>query len=135
MKYYEMKRIAGKYRRNQTPAEKLLWSYIRKGQLAGRKFLRQHPLIYESRGNEHFFYIPDFYCAAEKLVIEVDGSVHCDQVERDKHRDEILKSRGIRILRIQNQILTEIEVVLAKIKAQFAGNPPSLPEGRGLGGG
>jgi very-short-patch-repair endonuclease len=92
-------------------------------------------LIYESRGNEHFFYIPDFYCAAEKLVIEVDGSVHWDQVERDKHRDEILKSRGIRILRIQNQELTEIEVVLAKIKAQFAGNPPSLPEGRGLGGG
>lgn len=52
MKYYEIKRLASKLRRNQTPSEKLLWSYLQKRQLQGRKFNRQHPVIYESNKNE-----------------------------------------------------------------------------------
>ena len=49
-------------------------------------------------------YIVDFYCAAKKLVIEVDGSQHYDDagVIYDKKRDEFLKSNGITVLRYSN---------------------------------
>ena len=87
MRYYEIKKIASKLRRNQTPSEKLLWSYLRNRQLNGREFNRQHPIIYESNKNEHFFFIPDFYCDKEKLIIEVDGEIHMNQIEKDNRRD------------------------------------------------
>ena len=35
----------------------------------------------------------DFYCHAAGLVVEVDGSVHTDQVDYDRERDEILYGR------------------------------------------
>jgi very-short-patch-repair endonuclease len=56
---------AKELRRNSTPAEKKLW------QNCFRTFplrvLRQRPIDY---------FIVDFYCAALKLVIEVDGESH-----------------------------------------------------------
>jgi len=120
MKYYEIKKLASRLRRNQTPSEKLLWSSIRNRQLYGRKFNRQHPIIYESNKNEHFFFIPDFYCDKEKLIIEVDGGIHINQTERDKHRDEILKDNGYKVLRINNIELLDIEEVLMRIAQEFA---------------
>jgi very-short-patch-repair endonuclease len=48
MKWVEIKEIATKLRNNPTPSEILLWSVIRNKQLIGRKFLRQHPIIYDS---------------------------------------------------------------------------------------
>ena len=105
MKYYEIKKIARRLRSQQTPAEKTLWNYIRERKLMGRKFLRQHPIIYESKRNNHFFYIPDFYCMKEKLVIELDGPVHDYQKERDFRRDQILRSQNLKVLRIKNEEL------------------------------
>ena len=55
--------MAGQLRRDETKAEKLLWSKLRNKQL-GVKFRRQHPL---------YSYIVDFYCHSHRLVIEVDG--------------------------------------------------------------
>ena len=119
MEYYKIKKIAARLRNNQTPEEKLLWSNIRKRKLKGRKFLRQHPIIYESNKSEHFFYIPDFYCASEKLIIELDGKIHDYQKERDKKRDSILKDRELKMLRIKNEELQDIEKVLNKISKMF----------------
>ncbi len=59
-------KLAGELRKNQTPAEKALWQALRKRNLRGHKFRRQHPV-------GHF--IVDFYCHSSKLVIEVDGSI------------------------------------------------------------
>ena len=68
--------LARELRKNSTPAEKLLWAELRNRKLNGVKFFRQHPLIYEEdRGRLHFF-IPDFYSAEQKLVIELDGKIH-----------------------------------------------------------
>jgi very-short-patch-repair endonuclease len=53
-------------RRGLTPTEACLWTQLKKGsRLNGRKFRRQH-----SVGQ----YVLDFYCPAEKLAVELDGT-------------------------------------------------------------
>lgn len=119
MKYHEIRKISRRLRKQQTPAEKTLWTYIRNRQLYGRKFLRQHPIIYESNRNNHYFFVADFYCKEEKLVIELDGPIHNYQREKDKRRDLILKSRNLNVLRIKNEELVNINRVLEKITRSF----------------
>ena len=116
MKYSEIKARATELRKDPTSAEKLLWQNLRKQKLNGRKFLRQHPIIYESRGNEHFYFIPDFYCAEAKLAVELDGKIHERTIERDANRDAILNSLGIRVLRIKNDELKDMVSVLKRIE-------------------
>ena len=67
------------------------------------EFLKTLPLTVNRQkviGN----YIVDFYCAAAKLVIELDGSQHYEESgkEADRVRDEYLKSVGIKVLRYSN---------------------------------
>jgi very-short-patch-repair endonuclease len=59
------------------------------------------------------FFIVDFYLPRpHKLVIEVDGKYHEDRRDYDTRRDEYLKSRGFRVLRIKNEeILNTIDNV------------------------
>ena len=116
MQYSEIKEKASKLRNNPTYEEKLLWNYLRKQKQKGQKFLRQHPIIYERSGSEYFCFIPDFYCSKLKLAIELDGEIHKSTVAHDLKRDEILKSMGIKILRIKNEELIDIEKVLNKIE-------------------
>ena len=121
MKWIEIKEIASKLRNNPTEAEEILWRIVRNRQLLGRKFLRQHPVLYEINrfNNDFFFFIPDFYCASEKLVIELDGPIHNFQKERDYKRDEILRSKGLKVLRINNNELKNIEFIKLKIISKF----------------
>ncbi len=94
-------------RKNQTEAEKLLWQKLRYKQL-GHKFNRQ--FIFDDK------YILDFYCAGKKLVIELDGEQH-NECEKDKLRDEYLKSRGCKVLRFwNNELMNNIEGCLLFIK-------------------
>lgn len=115
------KEIATKLRNNPTYSEKKLWKHIRNKQLSGRKFLRQHPIIYDSdrNKNEYFFFIPDFYCPAENLIIELDGHIHDFQKEKDHNRDLILSENNLRVLRIKNEELNEIENVKIRIMNMF----------------
>lgn len=79
----------------------------------GRKFKRQHGI-----GN----YIVDFYCASEKLIIELDGEVHShpDQINYDRRRDEFLRKLGFTILRIDNELVfCNIPEVLRLIGLMF----------------
>jgi len=119
MKYYHIKDIKQKLRNSPTQSEKLLWKHIRNRQLLGRKFLRQHAIIYDSNSNDHFFFIPDFYCEAEKLAIELDGKIHEYHKKKDSNRDEILSDMDIKVLRIKNEELQAIPVVLQKICNSF----------------
>ncbi len=79
------------FRRALSPPEVKLWSRIRRRQLAGLRFRRQHPI-----GP----YSADFYCDEARLIVELDGSAHRERVERDRARDEFIQSRGILTLRI-----------------------------------
>ena len=49
-------------------------------------------------------YIVDFYIASHKLVIELDGSQHCDPDKQnyDARRDAYLQSLGLTVLRYSN---------------------------------
>ncbi len=94
---------ARELRRNATEAERLLWQHLRRLQLHGYRFRRQHPL-----GE----YILDFFCFEKALAIELDGNEHLQQVEYDSERTKWLESQGIQVLRFQNaQVLQEIEAV------------------------
>jgi len=49
-------------------------------------------------------YIADFYCHQAKIVVELDGSQHCDpgKIEYDQERTEYLRSQGLEVLRFSN---------------------------------
>lgn len=93
--------------------EAVLWNEL-KGAKLGQSFRKQHPL-----GP----YVADFYCSPAKLVIEVDGEAHdhVDRLVRDNARDDFIRSRGYRLLRIPaREILTNMDGVLRHIAAQIA---------------
>ncbi len=93
-------------RRNMTDAERLLWQHLRAHRLQGAKFKRQQPL-----GN----YIVDFVCFETKLVVEVDGGQHLDNVQ-DEQRDAWLRGQGFEVLRFwNNEVLTQRDAVLERI--------------------
>lgn len=100
-------------RNNATSTEKYLWNFLKSKQLLGRKFRRQHSI-----GS----YIVDFYCASEKLTIELDGEVHNhpNQIIYDRRRDAFLKKLGFRILRVDNELVfCNVMEVLRLIAARF----------------
>ncbi|KAG1702939.1 hypothetical protein GQR58_004423 [Nymphon striatum] len=79
-------------RKNPTDAEAILWNILRGKRLEGMRFRRQHPIE---------TYIVDFICLEEKLIIEVDGSQHANNVY-DEKRDAMLKQSGFTVLRFWN---------------------------------
>lgn len=114
--------LARELRKNQTKAEKIFWFELKQNSFFGEKFLRQHPIFYNAHHNVADFFIPDFYCAKHKLIIEIDGSIHLEQKEYDEYRDNLLTELGYTILRFTNtqvetDIFTVLETIEQKIKA------------------
>jgi very-short-patch-repair endonuclease len=103
-----MKQLARTLRKQQTNAEKLLWSRLRSRQLEGCKFRRQQPI-----GP----YIADFLSLEPKLIIELDGGQHAEQQEQDNQRTRYLQALGYRVLRFWNhEVLNDLEAVLEAIR-------------------
>jgi very-short-patch-repair endonuclease len=100
---------ARELRRAMTPAEGALWQRLRGNRLNGRHFRRQQVIT---------GFIVDFYCHAAGVIVNVDGVVHEGMAEYDRERDETLKARGFRIVRLRNdEVLGNIEAALAIIEA------------------
>ena len=99
-------------RKEATPAENLLWQKtLRSRQLNGHKFLRQKPI-----GP----YVVDFYCAELKLVIEIDGDSHDQQLSYDAQRTAFLESLGLRVLRYANRdILNNLPGIYEHLQTQL----------------
>ncbi len=122
--------LAKVLRQNLTDAERALWYRIRAQRLVGLKFKRQEPM-----GR----YIVDFVCHESKLIIELDGGQHADQVLADTLRTRFLESRGYHVLRFWNdEVLKNMEVVLevvlsqASLRRQHSPSPQPLSrQGRG----
>ena len=108
--------LARELRKNPTNAEKVFWEYVRKRRLEGLRFLRQFPIIHEERDEKLYFYIADFYCSEKKLIIELDGPVHDFQKEADYNRDFVLEKMGLKVLRIKNDELQDIDLVFERIR-------------------
>ena len=112
-------------RQSGTDAERKLWYQLRAGRLNGMKFRRQHPIPP---------YIVDFYREARKLVVELDGSQHNEEVDRERTR--FLEAQGLKVLRYwDNEVLQQMEAVLEAI-VDIADSrtltPTPLPTGEGL---
>lgn len=119
MNYAQIKEYARSLRKNQTPAEEKLWKHLRNKQIEGRTFLRQHPVLCRFSDTEYFYFIPDFYCHKELLIIELDGSVHDHLVMKDSQREAILLKAGYNILRFKNEELNQIDQVLKTVESHF----------------
>jgi very-short-patch-repair endonuclease len=108
-----------------TDVENKLWYHLRGGRLNGVKFRRQHPIPP---------YVVDFYCHANKLVIELDGMQHSE--EADRQRTQFLERRGLTVLRFTNhEVLLQQEAVLEaiwKLLERPPLTPTPLPAGEGL---
>jgi len=104
-----LKLTSQKLRNEMTAAERVLWSRLRKKQLAGMTFYRQKPLL---------GYVVDFYCAKVSLVVELDGQQHFEKEQKlyDEQRSRELQSLGIRVVRFSNrQVMDELEQVVEQI--------------------
>jgi len=90
-----------------TDAELRLWMRLRREQIPGFRFRRQVPI-----GS----YVADFACLQAHLVVEVDGSQHAKDVERDQRRTTWLASQGYRVIRFwDNEVLLETDGVVERI--------------------
>jgi very-short-patch-repair endonuclease len=108
-----IKNLRQALRHSPTEAEARLWSKLRRSQLAGKKFRRQHSI-----GN----YVLDFYCPEVRLAVELDGSVHSHPVatERDIARTRFLEELNVRVLRFENRLVFEnLEGVMESIKSHL----------------
>jgi len=83
-------------RKNMSDTELKFWYRINRNQL-GVKFRRQQPI-----GP----YIVDFICHSLKLVIELDGDQHINNIEYDNKRTQYIESQGYMLIRIPNAYLT-----------------------------
>ena len=118
-----LKLISRRLRSEMTENERLLWSRLRRKQLHGIQFYRQKPI-----GG----YIVDFYAPAARLVVEVDGSQHQDNIhaQNDVHREESLKSQGLRVLRFTNlQVLQELDSVVGVVAEALKSPLPPFTKG------
>ncbi len=106
--------VARHLRKNQTQAEALLWSRVRAKSLGNYRFGRQHEIC---------GFIVDFVCPERKLVIELDGSQHVDDVEVDIRRTSVIETDGFQILRFWNkEVFENLEGVLERILVELGGS-------------
>ena len=108
---------ARKLRRKMSLPEGLLWNRLR-GKPMDLKFRNQHPVE---------DYILDFYCAAKRIGIEIDGISHDmgDRPARDVRRDAHLRSLGIEVIRIAAaQVLKDADAAAESIVRYCLNSPP-----------
>ena len=91
--------------------EAVLWTFLQKRQLLGKKFRRQ-----QSIGP----YVVDFYCRECRVIVELDGQRHYEPLaeEYESERTRYLEQEfGMKIVRFENKGLYENpEAVLETIK-------------------
>ena len=70
MTYQQKADAADRRRRHPSRAEKILWQELKERKLGGFRFVREAEIL---------GWWADFYCAAGRLIVEVDGKEHGDQ--------------------------------------------------------
>ncbi len=112
--YYKLlKEFSKQHRNKSTETENILWQQIRDKQLDGIKFRKQH--IIDK-------YIADFISLENKLIIEVDGSIHQlpENKENDEQRTQRLNELGYTVIRFSNnEVLHKLDIVTTAIKKKW----------------
>jgi very-short-patch-repair endonuclease len=95
---------------------------LRRDRVGKIKFRRQHPV-----GP----YILDFYCAAAKLAIEIDGAVHNEpkQIAHDRRRTAWLHERGVRVVLLSAvSVMTDqaavVDFIYDVVRSRLAAESP-----------
>ena len=104
-------------RREQTEAERTLWSALRSRQLRF-KFRRQHPIPP---------YVADFACIEARLIVELDGGQHYDDdgLAKDRLRTDYLSRQGLEVLRFSNlEVLQNLDGVLTELLCWIEARTP-----------
>ena len=102
-----LKERAKEFRKKLTPQEKILWQALRQKKLGGYYFRRQYVI-----GP----FIVDFCCVRNKVVVEVEGSVHEHHKEYDQQRARWLRTKGYTVLRFPNsKVEKNLDTVLSEI--------------------
>jgi len=98
-----------------------LWKHIKSKQLNNKRFTKQHSIAH---------YIVDFYCVSEKLIIELDGQVHCtpNALEYVRKRTTFLESLGYKVIHFENKMVFDhLPSVLQEIKETFNSEEEDKP--------
>ena len=116
-----IKETSRKLRQEMTPAEKILWEKLRAKRI-GFKFYRQKPtLVLTEDSWLDRYVIPDFYSPNNKVIIEIDWSIH-DIKEiylLDLEKEKLLKNKWYKIIRFRNEeVFENSEKVLEEIKRE-----------------
>ncbi|THD74478.1 MAG: endonuclease domain-containing protein [Phenylobacterium sp.] len=118
---------ARELRRNMSEPEIMLWSRLKRLRERGWRFRRQAPF----RG-----YFLDFVCLSRRLLVEVDGSQHADEVqsEHDFVRDRVLERQGFRVLRVfAGEVRRDLGRVMDQIVLALEAQPSTSEGGRSAG--
>jgi very-short-patch-repair endonuclease len=102
-----------------TPQEVKLWVKLRELRALGHHFRRQSPVL---------TYIVDFECRRSRVIVEVDGTQHGfdENRERDRQRDDGLHRAGYTALRFANSdIDRELDAVMEMILSELNGAHPT----------
>src|SRR5690606_23208559 len=107
-------------RQTSTSAEKILWQHLKNRNMMKLKFRRQYSVDQ---------FVLDFYCPEIKLAIELDGKIHLAKgvKNHDENRDGFIKGFGIKIIRIDNDVVLEdirqaLELIEKEINKVREGN-------------
>jgi len=112
---------ARRLRRDVTDAERKLWRGLRALPMEDSHFRRQAPI-----GP----YFADFACHTKRLVIELDGGQHAEELhtKRDAARDAYMQAHGYRVLRFwNNDVMQNLNGVLEKIFEALSMPLPPTP--------
>ena len=116
------KRLCRDLRQRMTNAESIFWEAVRNRQFLGKRFLRQHPFFNEAAGS-YRFYIVDFYCPEDRIIVELDGSSHDGREYEDKERTEIIEANSVRLVRFRNEdVERDIADVLRSLEGTMKAN-------------
>ncbi len=121
----KMIEVARDFRKQPTPSEAIMWQSLRERKLEGLKFRRQQPI-----GN----FVVDFFCAEQRLIVEIDGGIHEAQKDLDRQRQELLESLGLRFVRIPSErVEQDLPQALQIIKNSLTSSTiaPLALDGRG----
>ena len=90
-------------------SEAVLWQLVRRKQIGGLKFHRRAVVL----GS-----IPDFWCPAAKLAVEIDETSSAWKNHRDAERDKRFAAEGIRTIHIAaRRIYDEPERLVSELVA------------------
>ena len=130
MRYFDTLQMARDHRKNPTDAEKVFWEKARSRKLFGLKFNRQFLIKYKEILGNKLYYIADFHNFEFKLIIEIDGSIHQEQIEYDKERENDIIALGYKVLRCSNDEVLYRWYEVEKKVLSFIPIPRPLPSRR-----